>query len=263
MYTITPLVVAYGPQREKSRFTYMHGFGEKVDIPYVSWLIRGEGRVILVDAGCSASDYREHVRGPDAPLHLAGEVFQDVIDVMPLEEHFAAQGLAFDDVDTLIQTHLDWDHSMNTRKFGKSRILIQKAEWSQIPVHPLFKSTYAPKWVYEEIGNLNVEFVDGDYDVANGIRVILTPGHSPGGQSIAVDTDDGTYVIAGMCTIRENFYPPEEVLKRGSYRVIPTGMHTNPITCYDSMLRLLDIGKDKVIPFHDSANFELGTLGRT
>ena len=50
MYTITPMVVAYGPQREKSRFTYMHNFGEKVDIPYVSWLLQGDGRNILVPA---------------------------------------------------------------------------------------------------------------------------------------------------------------------------------------------------------------------
>ena len=44
--------------------------------------------------------------------------------------------------------------------------------------------------------------------------------------------------------------------------MIPTGMHTNPITCYDSMLRLLDVGKDKVLPFHDQANFDLGVIGR-
>ena len=69
-----------------------------------------------------------------------------------------------------------------------------------------------------EIGGLNVEFVNGDYELTKGIRVILTPGHSPGGQSVAVDTDDGTYVIAGMCTIRENFYPPAEVLQKGTYK---------------------------------------------
>ena len=53
-----PWSLRCGPQREKSRFTYMHNFGDKVDIPYVSWLIQGEGRNILVDAGCSAEDYR-------------------------------------------------------------------------------------------------------------------------------------------------------------------------------------------------------------
>lgn len=261
MFTITPLVVAIGPQREKSRFTYMHNFGQKVDIPYVSWLLRGDdGRVILVDAGCSATDYRERIRG-EGPLMLAGERFQDVQDVKPIEEHFAEQGLSFDDVDTFIQTHLDWDHCMNTTKFRRSRILIQRAEWERIPVHPLFASTYAPKDHYEQIARLNVEFVEGDVVVAKGVRAMLTPGHSPGGQSVVVDTDGGTYVIAGMCTIRENFYPPEEVLAKGTYKVIPTGMHVDPILTYDSMLRILDVGKDKVLPFHDAAVLELGTIG--
>jgi glyoxylase-like metal-dependent hydrolase (beta-lactamase superfamily II) len=150
---------------------------------------------------------------------------------------------------------------MNTSKFKRSRILIQKAEWERIPVHPLFKSTYAPKYVYEEIGRLDVEFVEGDVEVTRGVRTLLTPGHSPGGQSVAVDTDEGTYVIAGMCTIRDNFYPPEEVTSHADYKVIPPGMHIDPILCYDSMLRILDVGKDKVLPFHDSAVMTMGTLG--
>jgi N-acyl homoserine lactone hydrolase len=150
---------------------------------------------------------------------------------------------------------------MNTRKFTKSRILIQRAEWKKIPVHPLFKSTYAPSWVYEEIGKLNVEFVEGDVDVARGIRTMLTPGHSPGGQSVVVDTDNGTHVIAGMCTIRDNFYPPEDVTRHGDYKVIPPGMHIDPIVCYQSMLQILDVGGDNVLAFHDHAVFELGRIG--
>jgi glyoxylase-like metal-dependent hydrolase (beta-lactamase superfamily II) len=261
MHTITPMVVALGPQREKSRFTYMHNFGEKVDIPYVSWLIEGGGRVILVDAGCSADDYKMQIRGDKPALMLAGERFADVQDIKPIEQHFEERGLSFDDVDTFIQTHLDWDHCMNTTKFRRSRILIQRAEWQRIPVHSLFASTYAPKEHYEAISKLNVEFVEGDYDVARGVRSMLTPGHSPGGQSVAVDTNDGTYVIAGMCTIRDNFYPPEDVLAKGTYKVIPAGMHMDPILCYDSMLRILDVGKDKVLPFHDIAAMQMGTLG--
>jgi len=255
------MVVAYGPQREKSRFTYMHNFGDKVDIPYVSWLIQGEGRNILVDAGCSAEDYGTHIRGDRPALMLAGERFQDVVDVKPIEQHFEEQGLGFEDIDTFVQTHLDWDHCMNTSKFRRSRIVIQESEWRKIPYHALFKSTYAPAEVYEEIGGLNVQFVDGDVALTDGIDLVFAPGHSPGGQSVAVETGEGTYVIAGMCTIRENFYPPEEVTARSAYKVIPTGMHVDPIVCYDSMLRLLEIGGDKVLPFHDGAVMTMGTLG--
>jgi N-acyl homoserine lactone hydrolase len=76
-----------------------------------------------------------------------------------------------------------------------------------------------------------------------------------------VDTDDGTFVIAGMCTIRDNFYPPESVTSKGTYKVIPAGMHMDPILCYDSMLRILDVGKENVLPFHDDSVLERGTIG--
>lgn len=263
MYTITPLVVATGPQREKSRFTYMHNFGEKVDIPYVAWLLRGEGPTILVDAGCSASDFAEHVRGGEdsGTLKLAGETFADVQDEVTIEEHFERLGMSFDDVDVFVQTHLDWDHCMNTRKFPNARILLQEAEWRKVPVHPFFKGTYAPQWVYEEIGRMRLQLLDGDHKVTDGVQLIFTPGHSPGGQSVMVDTDAGRYVIAGMCTIRDNFYPPEEVLSSAYYEVIPAGMHTDPIRCYDSMLRILELGGENVLPFHDAAVREMGTIG--
>lgn len=260
-YTITPMVVAYGPQREKSRFTYMHYAGQKVDIPYVSWLIQGNGMNVVVDAGCSADDYKEHIRPKDGPLMLAGEKFDDVIDVKPLDDHLKQRGLTFDDVDIFIQTHLDWDHCMNTKHFKKSRILLQKAEWSKIPFHPFFKSTYAPKYVYEEIARMDLQLMEGDYTVAPGLRVIFTPGHSPGGQSVVVDTEEGTYAIAGMCSIRENFYPPAEILARSEYKVIPCGMHTDPILCYESMLRILEVGGGRVLPFHDAAVMTMGTIG--
>jgi N-acyl homoserine lactone hydrolase len=259
-YTITPMVVAKGPQREKSRFTYLHGFGEKVDIPYVSWLLQGEGPNILVDTGCSASDYANRIRG-DEPLKLAGETFADVQDLTPLEQQFEQRGMTFDDIEILVQTHLDWDHCMNTTKFPNAQILIQDAEWRKIPVHELFKSTYAPQDHYEKIGTMNVRFLSGDHKITDGVELLLTPGHSPGGQSVVVDTGAGRYVIAGMCTIRDNFYPPEEILAHASYKVIPTGMHMDPILTYESMLRILDVGGDNVLPFHDDAILSVERIG--
>ena len=74
MHTITPMVVARGPQREKSRFTYMHNFGEKVDIPYVSWLIEGGSALVLVDTGCSAEAYRTRIRGDEPVRQCVGSL---------------------------------------------------------------------------------------------------------------------------------------------------------------------------------------------
>ncbi len=260
MFKITPMIVAYGPGREKSRFTYMHNAGGKVDVPYATWLIQDGNMNVLVDAGCSADDYKNHIRSKDGPLVLGGEVFDDVIDIKPLGEHLKERGLAYDDIDIFVQTHLDWDHCMGTRHFKKSKILLQQREWAKVPFHPMFKSTYAPKYVYEEIGKQNLQLIDGDYKIAPGLELVVTPGHSPAGQSVVVDTAAGRYVIAGMCTIRDNFYPPEAVRKNG-HQVIVTGMHVDPIECYNSMQKLLEIGGENVIPFHDNANFTRGPIG--
>ena len=71
---------------------------------------------------------------------------------------------------------------MNTTKFPTSRILIQKAEWEKIPVHPLFKSTYAPKEHYEELAGLpKVEFVEGDHEVAPACAACSRRATAPAG----------------------------------------------------------------------------------
>jgi N-acyl homoserine lactone hydrolase len=38
---------------------------------------------------------------------------------------------------------------------------------------------------------------DGDAEIVPGVRVVTTPGHTPGHQSVLVDTDDGLVVVGG------------------------------------------------------------------
>ena len=44
------------------------------------------------------------------------------------------------------------------------------------------------------------ELLDGEAEVAPGLRLLPTPGHSPGHQSLVVETSAGTVVIAGQDT---------------------------------------------------------------
>ena len=259
-FTITPMVVAYGPHREKSRFTYMHYAGETIDLPYVSWLIQGEGMNVLVDVGCSATAYQEHIRPKDRPLVHVGQTFADVVDVVAIEDQLARRNLKPDDIDMVILTHLDWDHCMSTNVFDNSRIVVQRSEWDALPPHPLFKSGFCPDYIYEEIGDMELDLIEGDKQIASGLELMLTPGHTVGGQSVVVETPVGRFVIGGMCTIRENFYPPED-LGEIEYEVIPPGGHVDVIGAYNSMLRIKDVGGDNVLPVHDLRSFEMETLG--
>jgi len=245
------ITVALGPAREKSRFTYLNFYGEKVDIPYIVWRVNGTGKNILIDAGCSAEDYYRVIKGQSAAQFAAGgESFKDVQDVTRFEDGLAEWGLTPEDIDVVLVTHLHWDHVINLTKCTNARIIVQEAEWdAALNPHPLAKFAYAPRWFYEQLKN--VEFVSGDLEFLPGIQLIHTPGHTPGGQTVAIETDNGWYAVTGYCAIKDNFYPPEEVQKRTGYRVIPAAVHTDAIAAFDSSLKLLERFGPNILPSHE------------
>ena len=74
-----------------------------------------------------------------------------------------------------------------------------------------------------------------------------------------IRTSEGTFVIAGMCVLKENFYPPEEA--REHFKVIPPGGHTDLFQSYGQMMRLKEIGGDNVLPLHMTESWEMGRIG--
>jgi hypothetical protein len=50
------------------------------------------------------------------------------------------------------------------------------------------------------------ELVDGDAEVADGVRVVATPGHTVGHQSVLVDTPDGEAVMIGDAAYTRDIY---------------------------------------------------------
>jgi N-acyl homoserine lactone hydrolase len=259
-YTITPLVLAKGLQREKSRFTYLSGYGEKIDIPYVSWLIQGGGLNVLVDSACSAEQYQRWIKPAAGALHLGGEEFRDVVDVTPLDEALDRHGLTVDGIAILVQTHLDWDHCMSTPRFTKSRVIIQKTELDDQPVHPLYARSHAPDWVYEQIRQLDLDVIDGDATIADGLEILYTPGHTAGGQSLKVNTRGGPYIISGLCTVLDNYYVSRAVADQLGYDVIPPGMHLDARVAYASVKRLREEGGRNVLPLHEPSFATLGPI---
>lgn len=82
----------------------------------------------------------------------------------------------------------------------------------------------------------------GDRNILDGIDVILTPGHSPGGQSVSVNTEKGRAVITGFCCNGKNFP------KTGP--AVAPGVHLDLVEAYDSIQRIKNMDAT-IIPIHD------------
>ncbi len=138
-------------------------------------------------------------------------------------------------------------------KFINARFIVQRKELEfALNPHPLYAATVPAKIVR----GFDFEIVDGDVKFEDGIKLIFTPGHSAGGQSIAINTKEGLTVITGFCVIQANFEPvPTDVHQWGPPAsllrafTIP-GMNMNPMQAYDSMLRVMKLA-DILIPIHE------------
>jgi N-acyl homoserine lactone hydrolase len=129
--------------------------------------------------------------------HPSGRVLVDtgLIDSTPeLDEEWSPR---FDpdaiprDVALVINTHLHFDHCGGNRLFAGVPIYVQRVEREAAREEDYTIS----EWV-EFDGAQYVE-LDGEAELLPGVRVVPTPGHTTGHQSVLVETEDGLVVAAG------------------------------------------------------------------
>jgi len=226
---------------DKAVLMYRFNYGKKIQVPNVVWLIEGSGKNILVDTAADAS-LATAFRGLPAK------------EIMPFESALASVGLKPEDIDIVVQTHLQWDHCANTQKCKNAKVLVQEEElrFAYAP-HPILAPTYKKSL----LTGLKFEMVKGYREIFPGIELIPTPGHTPGAMSVAVNTAKGKAVITGFCCLNDNFAPPEGVSEelRELTPVVAPGIHLNAVDGFESVLLVKGIA-DVVIACHDPSYLE-------
>jgi glyoxylase-like metal-dependent hydrolase (beta-lactamase superfamily II) len=111
----------------------------------------------------------------------------------PIEDALAAHGLSLADVTGAANCHLHFDHSgQNVRLPPGVPIFVQRTEWAMV-----HQPDYTvPEWI--DAPGLTYEVLDGEAEVAPGLRLIPTPGHTTGHQSLVLDASEGVVVLAGQ-----------------------------------------------------------------
>ena len=195
VYTIRPIITGYMPVPRASVIYHesVHKFyetGGAVQAPAIAYYIEGAGHKILVDTGMSATESAEkfHVKGAFQPLGFA------------IDEQLSKMGVDIAEIDTIILTHLHWDHCSNIQKFKHAKIYVQKSEYEfamdPLPIYHIIYE-HPARGFQRSFHDLPVELIDGNRQILAGIEVISTPGHSIGHQAIAVNTAHGTYYCCG------------------------------------------------------------------
>ena len=223
-------------------FNYLNFSGEKRWFPIYAWLIEGGGKNVLVDVACDAEEMKK--------ASVLGAPFENITTI---EEALGRFKLSPQTVETVVITHLHADHALNLRKFVNATIYVQEDElaFAKNP-HPFFAGVY-PKGRFDGIP---FKTIKGDTPVADGIDILLTPGHSPGTQSVAVRTTKGRAIICGACSLPENFSPPPGP----SGNVVPPGIHVDPLKGYDSLVRVKKEA-DIILALHDTTLMDEPVIG--
>jgi glyoxylase-like metal-dependent hydrolase (beta-lactamase superfamily II) len=223
---------------EKSMLTYSIDFGIKVRIPRVMWVLKGP-TTIVVDTS---------VGRDGKSTEFIGEPVERTKSQDP-GNALADAGVDPRDVSEVILTHLHWDHAGNCDMFPDARVLVQDAElrYAIAPGRFFHRAFLSPQsgWGTPPYLVPRLETVDGEVEVAPGLRVVPTPGHTPGSQAVVVSTALGTFCIAGDTV---SLYDNIE-------RDVPSGFHVDVDESVDSIDRLRGLA-DHFLPSHDYQVFD-------
>jgi glyoxylase-like metal-dependent hydrolase (beta-lactamase superfamily II) len=238
--TIHPILTGTG---QRDRATFLVGSrSETITIPFLMFYVRTGDRHLLVDTGVGPAEATAAHHHPMAQTPEQSPVAA-----------LARLGVRPDEIDVVINTHLHWDHCYNNAVFPRATVYAQRRE-IQYAIAPLPLHV----WAYDTIEldgdrpllppflRSRLTLVDGEFEVAPGVSVIPTPGHTPGSQSVVVRAERRTYVLAG-----DNVPLYENLPGRFRPHFTPNGIHVDLESYYGSLARLAALGGE-ILPSHDA-----------
>lgn len=195
------------PYQQKYPECFNGDNNENIALPFECYVIRSEGHNILVDTGVGSM-----ATNPGTVTAFAGGV--DGRLLLDLQ----TAGVNKEDIDTVFLTHLHPDHvgwNVNNDgptpvpSFPNARYVFHQDDWeafrpprdSEVFGFTFWEETLAP---LEGAGV--IEPLSGEHSITSEITAILTPGHTPGSMSLAIDSGGEKALVMG-----DVFHGPPQV----------------------------------------------------
>jgi glyoxylase-like metal-dependent hydrolase (beta-lactamase superfamily II) len=164
---------------------------KEIEINWYFWVIKGDSKTLIVDCGVAPSLAQQmQFQGYVNPVHA-----------------LARMDVEASQVQTVVMTHMHFDHVNGAELFPKATFYVQKKEfnfWMKDPVakKPPFLMLADPagnSHLARLEGTEKLILIEGDQEVLPGIELLLAPGHTPGLQAVAVNTARGTAIVGSAC----------------------------------------------------------------
>jgi N-acyl homoserine lactone hydrolase len=195
--------------------------------PVHGFVVTHPGGALLVDTG---------VGGWEELLNDWRVVNRSVADAL------ADYDMSPADIDLVINTHLHFDHCGQNAVFSHAPCYVQRTELERAKVES--------RELFDWFGFMDARFelLDGDAEIAQGVRVITTPGHTSGHQSVLVSVAGGAEeVLIGDAAYTSVQYSGPCDAK------LPDGQASDRSAWARSLARIKTVGPAAVHFCHDSA----------
>jgi 4-pyridoxolactonase len=214
--------------------------GPQVRIPSYGVLIEHDDGLFLFDTGFDL----EHTNAV-LPFELPEQTPEQTIPAQ-----LATCGFSTEDVGTLVNSHLHFDHVGGNKHLRSSAIVLHERELAQARNHEPFEFFgYSDKtWDYDDA---RFETVSGDVELAPGLTLYETPGHTVGHYSLLVEGSRGA---RPMLFAADVVYTPDAYEKG-----IQAGFHNDPVAGVRSIRRVKELAEQHgadVYFSHDMASWE-------
>ncbi len=182
--------------------------------PISAYLLETDYGYVLVDTGVNSTLIHDPKLRREYFIAHGWDPAPVVLPEHEILAQFQSIGVRTEDVSQVILTHMHADHTGNLRLFLHTEVYVQRVEYEHA-----FSGDTSPAWFLSDYSfpDLDWHLVEGDYEVMPGLRIISTPGHTPGHQSVLVDLPKtGTLLLVGDAgDLKENFaeeIPPGETV---------------------------------------------------
>lgn len=223
--------------------------GEKVEIAFVVWLVRGGGHNLLFDSGFHREKWTKYF---------------PVTDFVRPDEAVGLAGVKPEEVTDIVISHAHWDHMGGIDLFPKAAVWIQKEEFRYYTGEAWQPGGKHGGIDPEDVGQLvrlntegRLHLVDGDdVEILPGIRVYTGARHTFASQYLRVEGNPPFVLASDNCYLYRNLQ---------EHKPSATFSEADQPANIRNQARMIELAgsADRVVPGHDLLQFQkFPTQGR-